>query len=227
MNIGDIITLKRSKHWYINKMLQQLRYSIMQEFNSILLQTMDDEFYNYTYLVLGYCTDKKRKYLCTYVIETNAFIRLSFDLFTDFEDGVEVETLASSVTNIKVKMLTNMTLKELQVSYFPLLKNETRFEKQLKKRQQICLDILKNTDKKIFYVGDKVRHCYYEDVYEIKNITPKYETEVFHMILGNSKETLELVLSTNELELVERTTNKNALLNTVVLQQLEDWVIKQ
>ena len=107
--------------------------------------------------------------------------------------------------------------KKLQEEYGFMYSDE-EFNKILKEYEDNFLDTLKVDESEIFYVGDKVLHQYYEDVYTIRYLRPQKGNK-WNVTLQNEKDTLYLVVTLDDLKLVERAKKKDYCLNTVILRK--------
>lgn len=215
MRVGDIVTLKDRDNWYRNVVFNRLTYSHMNRKKKD--ETIKDEEYNDHYLVLGYLVTKLVMSVITYNINKEFYVTLRFDMLTPFSDGLDLLQETTEVNRLKIRMLLNKTLEELQKDY-GFMYTEEEFKILVKDHKNKFLDTLNSDKSKIFYLDDKVTHHYYEDTYTIRYLSPKREDK-WNVILENETETLDLVLTLDDLELVERAKKKDYCLNTTILKE--------
>lgn len=143
-------------------------------------------------------------------------------MLTPFSDGIDVVQEATEVNLLKIRMTLNKTVEKLQEEYGFMYSDE-EFNKILKEYEDNFLDTLKVDESEIFYVGDKVLHQYYEDVYTIRYLRPQ-KVDKWNVTLQNEKDTLYLVVTLDDLTLVERAKKKDYCLNTVILRKFTNMI---
>lgn len=215
MQVGDIVTLKDRDNWYRNVIFNRLTYSHMNRKKKD--EAIKDEEYNDHYLVLGYLVTNLVMSIITYNISKEFYVTLRFDMLTPFSDGLDLLHEATEVNLLKIRMMCNKTLEELQEG-FGFMYTEEEFEILVKDHKNKFLDTLNSDKSKIFYLDDKVTHQYYEGTYTIRYLSPKREDK-WNVILENEKETLDLVVTLDDLKLVERAKKKDYCLNTTILKE--------
>ena len=217
MQVGEIITLKDRDNWYRNTIFNRLIYTHMDCKNKN--ESVREDEYDGNYLVLGYgySITKLNVNVVTYDINKGYYVKLQFDMLTPFSDGIDVVQEATEVNLLKIRMMLNKTVEKLQEEYGFMYSDE-EFNKILKEYEDNLLDTLKVDESEIFYLGDKVLHQYYEDVYTIRYLRPQ-KGDKWNVTLQNEKDTLYLVVTLDDLKLVERAKKKDYCLNTVILRK--------